>query len=115
MHINKFLNLVLTELNDLKAINVLPLNVQHLTSITDYMVIATGNSSRHVRSLVDNLMKHMKEHHISPIGIEGDLNSEWLLIDFGDIVVHVMQAHTREFYQLEKLWSVPQAQLAAIA
>lgn len=114
MQVNAFLNLVLNDLNDLKAINVLPLDVQNITSITDYMVIATGNSSRHVRALVENLIEHMKERQITPIGVEGDLNSEWLLVDFGDIVVHVMQASAREFYQLEKLWA-PQLPLVASA
>lgn len=112
MHIKAFLNLVLNDLNDLKAINVLPLDVHHITAITDYMVIATGNSGRHVRALVENLVEHMKERNITPIGIEGDLNNEWLLVDFGDIVVHVMQSQAREFYQLEKLWSPSHMQLA---
>lgn len=112
MHINAFLNTVLNDLNDLKALNVLPLNVQHITSITDYMVIATGNSSRHVHSLVDNMIKQMKARNIVPLHVEGDADNEWMLIDFGDIVVHVMQSHAREFYQLEKLWATKQTELA---
>lgn len=112
MRINALLNTVLNDLHDLKALDVLPLDVQNMTTITDYMVIATGNSGRHVRSLVENLINQMKARDITPLHVEGDPQNEWLLVDFGDIIVHVMQASTRDFYQLEKLWSQSQTQLA---
>lgn len=115
MQTNELLHAVLNDLSDLKAIQVVPLDVRPLSSITDYMVIASGSSRRHVRAIAENLIDHMKERDIVPLGIEGDLNDEWVLVDLGDIVVHIMQPQTREFYQLEKLWSPTQctAQLLA--
>lgn len=99
------LEAVLNDLSDLKAIHIVPLNVHQLTSITDYMIIASGNSSRHVSAIAEHLVEHMKKRDIIPLGIEADLNNEWVLVDLGDIIVHIMQPQTRDFYQLEKLWS----------
>lgn len=105
MQSKDLLQAIINELDDLKAINVIPLDVHKLTSITDYMIIATGTSSRHVCAIADKLVRHLKAKHVDIIGLEGDMNNEWVLVDFGDAVVHVMQQRTREFYQLEKLWS----------
>lgn len=114
MHTNELLNAVLSDLSDLKAVNIIPLDVRQITSITDYMVIASGNSSRHVRAIADNLIHKMKERFIQPFSIEGDTDDEWVLVDLGDIVVHIMQPRTRDYYNLEKLWNTNQ-QLKASA
>ncbi len=113
MNTNELLNAVLNDLSDLKAVHVTPLDVRHITSITDYMVIASGTSSRHVRSIADNLIHKMKERTIQPFGIEGDTDDEWVLVDFGDVVVHIMQPRTRDFYNLEKLWTTSHQQAVA--
>jgi ribosome-associated protein len=80
--------------------------VQNKTSITDFMVLATGTSQRHIQSLSSYVVEKVKENGLIPLGIEGEQNSEWVLLDLGDIILHVMTAQTREFYQLEKLWEV---------
>jgi ribosome-associated protein len=101
----KLLNTTLKDLDDLKAIKVVALNVKHLTSLMDYVVVATGNSSRHVRAIANHICQKMKERHISFPTVEGDDNDEWILIDLGDVIVHIMQAKAREFYNIEKLWA----------
>ena len=115
MRENKLLNDVLDALNDLKALSILPLNVQPLTSVTDFMVIASGNSGRHVHAVARHLVEHMKARDIIPLGIEDCPNHEWILVDLGDIVVHIMQPQTREFYQLERLWTAYPGELARTA
>ncbi|MBI2379623.1 MAG: ribosome silencing factor [Gammaproteobacteria bacterium] len=100
-------SLVLDKLSDLKAQAVLALDVRKLTSIADAMIIATGTSNRHVKALADNVVEGAKEAGVPPIGVEGEKSGEWVLVDLGDVIVHIMQPETREFYQLEKLWDVP--------
>jgi len=107
MQSKTLLKAVLNDLNDLKAVHISPLDVHKQSSITDFMVVATGTSSRHVRAIADNLINNMKLRDIYPIGVESDLNDEWLLVDLGGVVVHIMQPLCRDFYQLEKLWSTP--------
>lgn len=75
-----------------------------MTTITDYMVIATGTSGRHVSSLVDHLLIRAKQLGIEVLGVEGRSHSDWVLVDLGDVLVHVMQRETRTFYDLERLW-----------
>lgn len=100
--------LVIDALNELKAVDVRVLDVHDRTSFTDLMVVASGTSNRHVRSLADNVVKRAKEQGVTPLGTEGEREGEWILVDLGDVVVHVMQPQVRDFYNLEKLWSTGQ-------
>ena len=93
-------------LEDHKATDIRCLDVAHLTSIMDYMIVATGRSDRHVRSLGDALIAFCKENGIEILGAEGQDAGEWLLVDLVDVVVHVMLPRTREFYEIEKLWDI---------
>jgi ribosome-associated protein len=99
--------LVLTALEDLKGIQINSLDVRELTDVMDYLVIASGSSNRHVKSLADNVSVEAKKQGVRPLGIEGMNGAEWVLVDFGDVVVHVMLPATRDFYDLERLWSAP--------
>ena len=93
-------------LEDLKAVDPVVMDVRSLSSVMDYLVIASGTSSRHVKSLADNVLMKAKEQGLRPLGVEGERVGEWVLVDFGDVVVHVMQPAIRSFYDLERLWSV---------
>ncbi len=97
---------VLTALDDLKAQNVQEIDVRGKTSIADIMVVATGTSTRHVKSLADEVVKFAKQAGMAPLGVEGQREAEWVLVDLGDIIVHVMLPRVREFYGLERLWTV---------
>lgn len=105
----KLLATVEDALDDLKAQNPVVINVEGISDVTDRMVIATGTSSRHVASLADNVIEQVKRAGIQAMGVEGKDSGEWVLVDFGDVVVHIMQQVTRDFYDLEKLWSMPPA------
>ncbi|QLF94240.1 ribosome silencing factor [Pseudomonas sp. ABC1] len=91
-------------LEELKGQDIVIIDVQGKTSVTDFMVIASGTSSRHVKSMADNVLEKVKEQGVRPIGSEGLDGGEWALLDLGDVVVHVMQVPTRQFYDLERLW-----------
>ncbi|MET1078702.1 MAG: ribosome silencing factor [Pseudomonas sp.] len=91
-------------LEDIKAQDIVTIDVREKTSITDYMVIASGTSNRHVKSLIDNVLEKVKEKGVRPLGSEGLDTGEWALLDLGDIVVHVMLPTARQFYDLERLW-----------
>ncbi|MBL6697346.1 MAG: ribosome silencing factor [Luminiphilus sp.] len=93
-------------LEDLKAVAPVVLDVRELSSVMDWLVVASGTSSRHVKSLADNVLMKAKESGVRPLGVEGERIGEWVLVDFGDVVVHVMQPAARSFYDLERLWSV---------
>ncbi|MCL7461147.1 ribosome silencing factor [Pseudomonas sp. NW5] len=104
MQTEQLVELVIAALEDLKAQGIVSIDVRDKTSITDVMVIATGSSSRQVKALADNVLEKAKEQGIRPVGSEGLEGGEWGLIDLGNVVVHVMQPATREFYDLERLW-----------
>jgi ribosome-associated protein len=106
MHSEELLELAQTSLEDLKARDVRVFDVREMTSVTDYFLLASGTSDRHVRSLSDKLIQSVKQAGQLPLGIEGQDAGEWVLIDLNDVVVHVMQPRTREFYKLEDLWAL---------
>ena len=92
-------------LEDAKTQNIAVLDVRKISDFTDYMVIATGTSNRHVQSSADKVVETLRGHGVRPVGIEGKQLGDWVLIDLGDVVVHIMREQTRDFYNLEKLWS----------
>ena len=98
-------DLVVDALDDLKAVDTKIVDVRDLSSVTDFLVVASGNSSRHVKSLADKVVVKAKEAGCPPIGVEGERDADWVLVDLGDVVVHVMQPAARSFYDLERLWS----------
>lgn len=102
-------DLVVDALDDVKAKDIVRLDVRDMTTVTDYMVVASGTSSRHVKALVENVAEKAKEAGHRPVGIEGEEGGEWVLLDLQDTLVHVMLPKVREFYNLEKLWSISPA------
>ena len=96
---------VVAALEDLKGVNIVTLDVAALTPMTDYMVLVTGTSSRHVKALVDTANESSKALGIQPLGIEGRESYDWVLVDLADVIVHVMNEEARNFYELERLWS----------
>ena len=97
---------VLAALDELKAKDVKEIDVRGKTSIADVLIIASGTSTRHVKSLADEVVKFVKKAGMMPLGVEGQREAEWVLVDLGDIIVHVMLPRIREFYGLERLWTV---------
>jgi ribosome-associated protein len=106
MNSEKLSDLVVDALEEIKGLDINKLNVRDMTSVTDWMIVASGTSSRHVQALVDNVAEKAKAAGHRPIGIEGESGGEWVLLDLQDALVHVMLPKVREFYNLEKLWSI---------
>lgn len=100
------LQIVLEALDNLKGQDIQSINVEHLTDMMDNIVITTASSTTHAKSLARNLEQELKDNKITILGIEGDNKSDWVLVDIGDIVVHMMLEETRELYALEKLWDI---------
>mgnify|MGYP001553754866 FL=1 len=97
-------DMVLSALEDFKAIDIQQIDVSGQTPLADLFVIASGSSLRHIKSMADNLVVKAKEAGVPPLGVEGDRQAEWVLVDLNDIIVHLMLPQTRAFYNLEKLW-----------
>jgi len=104
--VERLLQTTLDALGDMKALDVRVIDVRGQTSITDIMVIASGTSTRHVKAVADRVEEAAKAIGVRPLGVEGQKSAEWILIDLVDVVVHVMLPEVRDFYALEKLWSV---------
>ena len=105
MQAEQLRELVVQTLDDMKAVNTVTLDVTGLTDVMDYLVVASGTSNRHVKSLADNVCMEAKKQGHRALGVEGEDAGEWVLVDFGDVVVHVMLPATRDFYDLERLWA----------
>jgi len=106
MNSEQLCTLIVDALDDVKAQDVTKLDVRKMTTVTDYMIVASGTSNRHVKALVENVSEKAREAGHKPIGMEGEEGGEWVLLDLQDALVHVMLPTVREFYNLEKLWSL---------
>ena len=93
-------------LEDIKARDTVEIDVREKTSVCDFMVVTSGTSTRHVKSIADEVVRFAKKLDVQPLGVEGEREAEWVLVDLGDVVVHVMLPRVREFYALERLWTV---------
>ncbi|WP_374248157.1 ribosome silencing factor [Thermomonas sp.] len=104
--VDALLQAVHAGLEELKAKDIVELDVRGKSSVCDYMVVASGTSTRHVKSAADEVVRFAKKLDVMPLGVEGEREAEWVLVDLGDVIVHVMLPRVREFYALERLWSV---------
>lgn len=102
-------DLAVAVLEDAKAQDIQVIDLSERSSFADYMVIASGTSSRQVKAAADRLVQRVKSLGIQPLGVEGADDADWVLVDLADVIVHVMQPQTRAFYNLEKLWAAPPA------
>jgi ribosome-associated protein len=106
--------IVIRALEDLKAFDVLTIDVKKISSITDIIIIASGGSSRQVKALAEKTIESVKEKGVKPLGTEGVQQGDWALIDLGDVIVHIMRPVIRDYYQLEKLWSPETEQMSSV-
>lgn len=102
---DKLQSIVIQALEDLKAENINYLNLEGISGFTDRMVFASGNSNRHVKSIAQSVVEASKKANVKPLGVEGEDIGDWVLVDLGEIVVHIMLPETREFYDIERLWA----------
>lgn len=112
LEIHQLQELVVEALEDIKAEDIRIIDMKDMAAFTDVMIIASGNSNRQVKALANNVVVKAKAKGAQVLGMEGEVDAEWVLIDLGDIVVHIMQPRIRDFYNLEKLWSVEGQQAA---
>jgi iojap-like ribosome-associated protein len=101
------LETVLASLEDSKAENIVPIDIRGKSSLADHMVVASGRSHRHVAAVADHLLKALKDAGFGSARVEGLSTADWVLIDSGDVIVHVFRPEVREFYNLEKMWLTP--------
>lgn len=92
--------------DEMKGADIVVLDVAERTSVTDWMIVVTGTSARHVKSLANEVIEKSKEAGVRPLGTEGETDGNWILVDLGDVIVHVMTRESRDFYALEKLWGM---------
>jgi len=104
MQNEQLVKIVISALEEVKAKDIITIDVREKTSITDFMIIASGGSARQVKALAENMLEKVKEQGVKPVGNEGLDTGEWALLDLNDVVVHVMQEETRAHYDLERLW-----------
>jgi ribosome-associated protein len=109
MNIEQMKKAVVDALEDVKATDISVLDVSKLTSLASYMIIASGTSNRQTRALADNVKKKLKENGAEIYGTEGEQEGEWVLVDLGDIIVHIMLPATRDYYNLEQLWGAAES------
>jgi len=105
--VSRALETVLASLEDSKAENIVSIDIQGKSSLGDYMVVASGRSHRHVSAVADHLLKALKDAGIGQVRVEGLSGADWVLIDSGDVIVHVFRPEIRDFYNLEKMWQAP--------
>jgi ribosome-associated protein len=106
MQSDKLLKLVLDELDDRKGLQITTLDVREKTNFTDYMVVVTGTSNRHLMSMCEHVITKVEENGVQPLGLEGGPSADWVLLDLGDVIVQAFTDQARNYYQLEKLWSI---------
>ncbi|WP_029148433.1 ribosome silencing factor [Methylophilus sp. 5] len=106
---------VVDALEDIKAFDITVMDVRRMTAVTSYMIVASGNSTRQCKAIADNVRAKLKEKGIDARGVEGEKEGEWVLVDLGDIVVHVMVPTTRAYYNIEQLWTESQTRRTASA
>jgi ribosome-associated protein len=115
MNVKNLLETIVKILDEHKAIDIVTLDVSNLTDIASHMIICSGTSTRHIKSLSDSLVVESKALGFKPIGVSGEDTCEWILVDLGDVIIHLMLPETRAFYSLEKLWDIGQIKLKQAA
>jgi len=104
MNTSKMKDIVFESLIDIKAVDPIAIDVQKLSSMTDYMLIASGTSNRHIQAISESVIDGLKFNRIKPVRVEGSIGDDWILVDAGDVIVHLMTSQARDFYDLEGLW-----------